>query len=138
MSSETDTPPGGYDLYLDLPEVREMKTQMAGAKLLTTFVARDQKQKTKEIERQLDDLARNVDGFYDLLGSRNWIYSGQYSTQDIETILANARSPEEAEAQLLDLYRLRENLDRWILRLRAFPTAARSIRSRRAQRLAGS
>lgn len=116
----------GYGSYLDLPEVQEMLRQIQGAKLLTTFIARDHKKNILDIENRLQTLANQVDTFYATLGDRNWIYSGQFNTGEIEEILNESASPAEAEERLIGLYRDPETLHRWINGLKQFD----SLRSR--------
>jgi hypothetical protein len=60
-----------YRSARDLPRFVEMQQQLAGFKTLTRFVARDQRETIKKLERQMEELVDAVDQFYELLGPRN-------------------------------------------------------------------
>jgi hypothetical protein len=110
---------GPYSSAADLPSVAEMLEQMKGMKLLTRFVARDQRKTLLEIESQVRDLVSVVDGFYELLGPRHWIF---HENLNVEKIKALLRLPvEEAEQKLIDLYRDPEAMRFMIMGLRRFP-----------------
>lgn len=108
-----------YGSAKDLPSYRELSQQIQGGKLLTLFIARDQRKKLIEVEEQIERLIRVVDDFYDRLGSRNWIFHDMLSVDRIEQILAETADAESAEQRLIDLYRDPETTKWWILRLRA-------------------
>jgi len=87
-------------------------------KLLTRFIARDQRAKILELERDLNRLVKVVDDFYDRLGSRNWIFNDRLDISKLEAILAETSDPEGAESRLLELYRDEEATKFWIIGLR--------------------
>lgn len=121
MTSRLANQPGGASLYgsaRDLPSFQEMFEQLQGAKLLTRFVARQERPKVLQIERDLDRLVTVVDSFYDRLGPRNWVFHDVMSLDDIHTILAETSTESEAEDRLIDLYRTDETLNRWIMGLK--------------------
>lgn len=109
---------GPYGSVRDLPTYREMSLTAQGLKVLTLFVARDQRQRIRDAEREMEHLADVVDGFYAMLGERNWIFHEQLSVSKIEAILDEVSDPERAEARLIDLYRDTEVTKFWLLRLR--------------------
>ena len=53
-----------YGAARDLPFYQELARQIQGGKLLTRFIARNQRSGFLEIERQLDHLVAVVDRFY--------------------------------------------------------------------------
>jgi hypothetical protein len=111
--------PTAYGSARDLPTYRELSQQIQGGKLLTRFIARDQREKIIEIEAQVDRLARVVDDFYKRLGSRNWIFHDQLNVDEIERLLAETVDAESAEERLIELYRDKEATKWWTMRLRA-------------------
>ena len=93
-----------YGSARDLPSYQELARQIQGGKLLTRFVARNQRSGFLEIERQLDHLVDVVDRFYDRLGSRNWIFHELLPISNVEAILDQSATPEEAEEGLIGIY----------------------------------
>lgn len=103
-----------YGSARDLPSYQEMARQIQGGKLLTLFVARDQRPRLLQLEREMNHLASVVDRFYDRLGPRNWIFHGSLSVSAVEAILDQATNTREAEQRFIEVYRDDGNLDRWI------------------------
>ena len=103
-SQSNHTPPKPYGSARDLPRFREMEMQLKGAKILTLFVARDQRKELLEIEREMTRLAQVVDDFYERLGSRNWIFHEWLSLEKVETLLIETTDTAAAESRLIDLY----------------------------------
>ena len=58
-----------------------------------------------------------VDLFYDRLGSRNWIFHELLPISNVETILDQTATSEEAEQRLIEIYRDEEKLGLWTRRL---------------------
>ena len=58
-----------------------------------------------------------VDRFYDRLGSRNWIFHELLPISNVETILDQTATSEEAEQRLIEIYRDEEKLGLWTRRL---------------------
>ena len=106
-----------YGSARDLPSYQELVGQIQGGKLLTRFIARNQRSGFLEIERQLDHLVAVVDRFYDRLGSRNWIFHELLPISNVETILDQTATSEEAEQRLIEIYRDEEKLGLWTRRL---------------------
>jgi hypothetical protein len=98
-----------YESALDLPSVVEMRKQLRGAKVLTRVIAKKQRPKLLEIERDLDRLCKLVDGFYSVLGDRNWIFHDNLNVEKITGLVGLSAS--EAERKLIDLYKDRETLE---------------------------
>jgi hypothetical protein len=102
--------PTPYGSAKDLPSYQEMSQLIQGAKLVTLVVARDQ--------REMNRLARVADGFYDRLGTRNWIFHDLLSVDKIEAILAETSDAETAERRLIELYRDDGATKWWLMRLK--------------------
>lgn len=114
--SERSTP---YGSARDLPSYQELSRQIEGGKLLTLFIARDQRKKLIQLEKQVQRLVRIVDDFYDRLGSRNWIFHDMLSVDKVEQLLAETHDAASAEIRLIELYRDPEATRWWTMRLRA-------------------
>ena len=106
-----------YGSARDLPSYQEITRQIQGGKLLTRFVARDQRSKLFEIEHQLNNLVIVVDRFYDRLGPRNWIFHDSLNVSAVEAILDQTNNCEEAEQRLIEIYRDEDYLNFWTRRL---------------------
>ena len=107
-----------YGSARDLPSYQEMARQLQGLKLLTRFVARGQRSQLLATEHQLNHITDVVDRFYERLGPRNWIFHDSLSLSAVEAILDQTSTPEEAERELVELYRDKDNAAFWIQRLR--------------------
>ena len=106
-----------YGSARDLPSYQEMARQIQGGKLLTRFIARNQRSDLLEVERQLNHLVAVVDRFYDRLGSRNWIFHEFLPVSNVEAILDQTATSEEAEQRLIEIYRDEDKLTFWTRRL---------------------
>ena len=106
-----------YGSASDLPSYQEMARQIQGGKLLTRFIARNQRSGFLEIERQLNHFAAVVDRFYDRLGPRNWIFHESLNVSAVEAILDQTGTCEEAEQRFIEIYRDEDYLAFWMLRL---------------------
>ncbi len=90
-----------------------MDRQIQGAKLLTLFIARDQRSRLFQIEREMNHLVSVVDRFYDRLGPRNWVFHGSLNVSSVEAILEQTPNSQEAEQKFIELYRDEESLAFW-------------------------
>ena len=108
-----------YGSARDLPSYQELARQIQGGKLLARFIARNQRSGFLEIERQLDHLVAVVDRFYDRLSSRNWIFHELLPISNVEAILDQTATPEDAEQGLIGIYRDEEKLGLWTRPLRS-------------------
>lgn len=113
------SPPDPYKSARDLPIVAEMLEQIRGGKLLTRFIARDQRASLEAVERQLDELVDTVDGFYDMLGGRHWIFHDNLNADFAKDLLT--KPADEAEDLLIAHYQDAEKLRFLIQRLWHFP-----------------
>ncbi|WP_131816788.1 hypothetical protein [Nocardia salmonicida] len=120
MSAAPASPtPKPYGSAKDLPSYRELSQQIHVLGSITLFVMRAQRKKILAIRHDLDRLVAVVDEFYDRLGVQQWIFHDQLNIVELETILAQTATAEAAEQRLIELYRDRETLSLWILRLNA-------------------
>ena len=94
-----------------------MARQIQGGKLLTRFIARNQRSELLQIERQLNHLVAVVDRFYDRLGPRNWIFHESLNVSAVEAILDQTATCEEAEQRFIEIYRDEDYLAFWTRRL---------------------
>jgi len=92
-----------------------MLQQIEGGKLLTRFIARDQRATLVELERQVRQHVTVIDRFYAVLGPRNWIAHDELPMPLLEAI--GGMAADDAERQLIGYYRDPENLERLSRRL---------------------
>jgi hypothetical protein len=109
--------PTPYGSAKDLPSYQELSRLVQGGKLITLFVARDQRRKLLEVERELARLSKVVDDFYERLGPRNWIFHDQLNVDKIEALLAETTDADAAERRLIELYRDTETTQWSLMRL---------------------
>lgn len=102
MPDAVNPPLTPYGSAFDIPSFVEMSTQLKGMKLLTLFVARDQRNALKRITAQYRYLGETVDAFYALLGPRHWIFHDALPLDEVAGLLD--LSAEEAELALIDLH----------------------------------
>jgi hypothetical protein len=103
-----------YASALDIPSYRDMYMQLRAVKPLLLFSPKMRRQ-MKDIENKLRYLARTVDEFYDLFGPRHLVFHGQLNPEDIGPLL---KLPvEEAERNLIGLYKDHDWLDLWVRRI---------------------
>lgn len=93
-----------YGSARDLPSVQEMERQIAAFKVLGLFLPRDQRRQIRELEHEHRRLTVLVDSFYELLGPRNWVFTGDLNVAAMERVVA-AGEPERAEARLVEYYK---------------------------------
>lgn len=115
----TDTPPDPYKSARDLPSVVEMTEQLRGFKTLTVFIGREKRSAIRKIERQLNDLVQTIDGFYERLGERHWVFHESLNTEAVKKLIP--MEPEDAEQALIAHYREADTLRSMLHRLRRFP-----------------
>ena len=112
------TPPDPYKSARDLPSVVEMTEQLRGFKVLTIFMGREQRSALRKIESELNDLVETVDGFYERLGERHWIFHDRLDTKVIKRLIP--MEAEKAEQALIAHYQDPEILPRFIRGLGRF------------------
>jgi hypothetical protein len=99
--------------------MRQLLHDLDGMKTLTRFIARDQRATVLNLERQVRQHADLVDGFYALLGERNWIFHDDMDLSVIEGVVAYPA--EQAERALIDSYKHRDTMRFKVRRLGRFP-----------------
>jgi hypothetical protein len=104
-----------YASALDLPSIRDLLKQIEGMKALTLFIGRKQRAQVIEVERNVRELAAQVDAFYALLGDRHWIFHERLDTNVVERLLK--MEADAAEAALIDHYRDEEALSFMLMQL---------------------
>ncbi len=97
------THPTPYGSARDLPSVIEMREMLAGMKLLTRVVARDQRSGLIELEGEMNALSDLVDRFYTILGARHWLFTDHLPVSAIEALLQEAATGELAESGLVQI-----------------------------------
>jgi hypothetical protein len=123
---------------LDLPTVAEMLEQIRGGKLLTRIIARRVRPDLLKVERDIRELAALVDRFYDLLGSRHWIFHENLNTEKIKGILN--LPADQAERALIEIYKDPGTLDfmiRMLIRFSGLRARMRLIESAREDYASG-
>ena len=106
-----------YGSASDLPSFQAMARQIQGGKLLTRFIARNQRPRLLQIEHQLNHIVVVVDRFYDRLGPRTWIFHESLNVSAVEAILDQTTNCEEAEQRFIEIYRDEDYLAFWTRRL---------------------
>lgn len=101
---------GPYGSAKDLPSFRTLAEQIQGAKALTLFIGRDQRDELKRIKHQLQELTETVDRFYALLGERNWVFHDDLSPDAVRALTGPEATPESAEQGLIAIYQAPETL----------------------------
>jgi len=100
MATQSESPPP-YGSAHDLPSIVEMHQQLTFLKVVTRFIGRDQRQGAIDLQQKIRALSDLVDQFYATLGERHWIFTDYMPTTDVEVLLNEASTPEEAEAGLI-------------------------------------
>jgi hypothetical protein len=104
-----------YGSVADIPSIAEMLRTIEGGKFLTRFIARDQRAKLVELERQVRQHVTAIDRFYAVLGPRNWIVHDELPMPLLEAI--GSMAADDAEQRLMGYYQDPENLERLSRRL---------------------
>ena len=107
-----------YHSAHDLPSFVEMRQQLKAFKALTLFMMRGKRSEIAELETRMNEMADRVDAFYERLGPRHWVFNDWMNVREIDNILEETSTPEEAEHRLIELYRDAEATKWHLLRLR--------------------
>jgi hypothetical protein len=126
-----------YGSAADIPSIADMLQKIEGGKLLTRFIARDQRAKLVELERQVREHIAVIDQFYAVLGPRNWIVHDELPMPLLEAV--GGMDADDAERRLIGYYQDPENLERLTRRLSHPELRVRSplIERAKAEFLAG-
>ncbi|QIM15545.1 hypothetical protein G7067_02560 [Leucobacter insecticola] len=93
-----------YGSARDLPSVQEMEQQLAAFKLFGILLPKEQRKQVKELEHEHRRITGLVDTFYALLGTRNWVFTGDLSLPAIEHVV-DTDDAGAAEARLISYYK---------------------------------
>lgn len=108
-----------YGSALDLPSVTKLLAQIQGMKLITRVVLRSQRQSMVDLEKEVRKLAARVDGFYALLGPRNWVFHDDLNVVVVDRLLG--LPVDDAERALINWYKDPQALRFPLRRLGRFP-----------------
>lgn len=107
-----------YGSARDLPTFIEMEQQLNDMGLLGFPLPEKDRQLPKDLSAQLDHLSATVDSFYDLLGSRNWVFHDDLNVNDMATLAAaHANDAEGAEQAFIAWYQADDHLPFMVRRL---------------------
>lgn len=87
----------------DLPQVKEIVRELRDWKSLRFVMSAEQKAELSRSQSELTQMVDVVDRFYDLLGSRNWVFHGDMNLGRIRSIV-DTEDPAEAERRLIAYY----------------------------------
>ncbi len=76
-------PEGGYVSARDMPTFVEMERNLAMLKA-TGFLFPGMRDQIKDIEKSLAEMVESIDGFYAVMEGRDWVYSDQFSQDELE------------------------------------------------------
>lgn len=102
--SSQPIPLGRYQSAADLPFVDEMINQLRAFKLLNAVFRSGKATEIKQLKSQLNEMIADIDGFYDLLGDKNWIFHEDLNYENVKKILKDNSGADDAEKQLIALY----------------------------------
>jgi hypothetical protein len=120
VAAMTDKPRvSPYGSARDLPSVREIEQQMAAFRLLGLLLPKDQRKQLKDLQREHRRITEIVDTFYDLLGKRNWVFTGDLNLPEIEKVIGT-EDVATAEARLIEYYKTADRIAFPLRRLHRF------------------
>ncbi len=93
-----------YGSARDLPSVQEMEQQLAALKLFGIPLPKEQQDQVKVLEHERRRITGLVDTFYALLGTRNWVFTGDLNLPAIEHVV-DTDDAGAAEARLISYYK---------------------------------
>lgn len=111
-----------YGSAEDLPQVKQMRRELTGLRLLRFLAPREVRAELTKIPEQLRHMTETVDGFYALLGPKHWIFHEDLTVDDMSQIVAEHKSdPEAAERALIDWYAQEDRLTNAVRRQNGVP-----------------
>ncbi|MFJ9523041.1 hypothetical protein ACIRPK_32940 [Kitasatospora sp. NPDC101801] len=93
-----------YRSARDLPSFVAADQQLKAMRAFQWLMPAEKRPDLAALQQKADFLADTVDGFYAMLGPRNWIFHDSMSVDAMAQVLSSASSPEDAEAQLISYY----------------------------------
>lgn len=105
----------------DLPSVKELRRNAFGLGIIGTLFGIDgARMAALEVRNDLADLCGIVDGFYHLLGDKNWVFSNALNLERMRAVVSGL-TPEDAERALVEYLKEEGVLHQMIIRLNRFP-----------------
>lgn len=109
-----------YASVRDLPFVVEMTEHLEGLRLLSGIAGHELKPELDRLKKDLDRIVSTVDGFYEVLGPRNWIF---HESLDLELgELISGQQSDEAERLLIARYKDPDHLRSMVRKVRNHPS----------------
>jgi hypothetical protein len=96
-----------------------MEQQMAAFKVFGFFLSKNQRHQLQELEREHKRITSIVDSFYQILGERNWVFTGDFDLTEMGKVVA-AESAVAAEKRLIEYYQSGERIGLPLRRLHRF------------------
>ena len=96
-----------------------MEKQITAFKLLGFLLSKEQRTELKGLQREHRRIVSIVDRFYDHLGERNWVFTGDLNLTAMEEV-ANAKDSETAELRLIAYYNSENRIEFPLGRLHRF------------------
>ncbi|MFB7674470.1 hypothetical protein ACFC26_23960 [Kitasatospora purpeofusca] len=93
-----------YRSARDLPSFMAIAQQLKVLQATRWLIPADKRPDLAALQQKADFVADTVDGFYSLLGPRNWIFHDSMSVDFTAQLLSTASGPEDAESQLISYY----------------------------------
>lgn len=112
-------PSNGYASAKDLPSISEFEDQLRTMKTLIRLKPNLQP-KVRELEAMLRNITDTVDGFYAVMGGRDWIFTDHLRMDELRPAIA-ARDVDALEAAMIASYNDPQRLDRLIMQMGAAP-----------------
>lgn len=107
-----------YGSARDLPVFVEMEQQLKVMRLLGLLLPKKDRKTLRDLPAQLEHLSSTVDSFYDLLGSRNWVFHEDLNVSEMAALTSDhAGDPMGAEEAFISWYRVADCLPRLVQRL---------------------
>lgn len=111
-----------YGSARDLPKFKQMEQQLRGMRLLKFLLPRRDRLLLRTLPAQLDHLVGTVDGFYELLGPRCWVFHEDLSVGDMADLVDRSDGDSDrAERAFIDWYREEGRLAHLVRRLNGLP-----------------
>ena len=108
-----------YGSVSDLPTVQKIERELAAFEALGALMPTVNTGEIQALKRQHRELVDLVEGFYRLLGPRNWVFTEDLSVTEIGPIVAT-NDPVVAEEMLVDYYQSDKRISFQLLRLNRY------------------
>lgn len=121
MTRENHESPDKHESVNDLPSIKKLRYSASGLEWLGRLLRNGEARKSaREVREELDGLVSLVDGFYRLLGDRNWVFSDALNLERMRAVIGKP-TPEEAERELIKYLKEEGVLHQSIAGLKRFP-----------------